>query len=267
MTITLRAGVLNSGIQQNGTEFLTVDTSNNATLSNNLTVTGNTILGDASTDTLNVGNGGLVKDASGNVGIGTATPASKLEVAGELRVYPSTTPAVIRFGVSAVEKGKLAVDSSSNMLFETAGTERMRVTSAGGVSFGATGTAVGTTGQVLVSQGDAAPVWTATSGISAGIGVNQTYSAPTRVYSTTYTNSGTKPIFIIVSGNNTTINVSGVMALVVNSVTIATAKTGASGSGWTAGGAQSVVSGVIPVGGTYSVIPTSSTLASWYELA
>ena len=40
MTITLRAGVLNSGIQQNGAEFLTVDTSNNATLSNNLTVTG-----------------------------------------------------------------------------------------------------------------------------------------------------------------------------------------------------------------------------------
>ena len=36
-----------------------------------LTTTGNTILGDASTDTLNVGNGGLVKDASGNVGIGT----------------------------------------------------------------------------------------------------------------------------------------------------------------------------------------------------
>ena len=103
--------------------------------------------------------------------------------------------------------------------------------------------------------------------LNAGIGVNQTYSAPTRVYSTTYTNSGTKPIFIIVSGNNTTINVSGVMALVVNSVTIATAKTGASGSGWAAGGAQSVVSGVIPVGGTYSVTPTSSTLQSWYELS
>ena len=36
-----------------------------------VTTTGNTILGNASTDTLNVGNGGLVKDASGNVGIGT----------------------------------------------------------------------------------------------------------------------------------------------------------------------------------------------------
>ena len=34
-----------------------------------LTSTGNTVLGDASTDTLNVGNGGLIKDASGNVGV------------------------------------------------------------------------------------------------------------------------------------------------------------------------------------------------------
>jgi hypothetical protein len=45
-----------------------------------LTTTGNTILGDATTDTLNVGNGGLVKDASGNVGIGTSSPAGKLSV-------------------------------------------------------------------------------------------------------------------------------------------------------------------------------------------
>jgi hypothetical protein len=45
------------------------------TVQGNLTTTGNTILGDASTDTLNVGNGGLVKDASGNVGIGV-TPSA-----------------------------------------------------------------------------------------------------------------------------------------------------------------------------------------------
>jgi hypothetical protein len=40
-----------------------------------LTANGNVILGDASTDTLNVGNGGLVKDASGNVGIGVTPKA------------------------------------------------------------------------------------------------------------------------------------------------------------------------------------------------
>ena len=38
-------------------------------------INGNTILGDASTDTLNVGNGGLIKDASGNLGIG-GTPSA-----------------------------------------------------------------------------------------------------------------------------------------------------------------------------------------------
>ena len=42
-----------------------------------LSATGNVTLGDASTDTLNVGNGGLVKDASGNVGVGVTPSAWK----------------------------------------------------------------------------------------------------------------------------------------------------------------------------------------------
>jgi hypothetical protein len=40
-----------------------------------LSATGNVTLGDASTDTLNVGNGGLIKDASGNLGVGV-TPSA-----------------------------------------------------------------------------------------------------------------------------------------------------------------------------------------------
>lgn len=40
-----------------------------------LTTTGNTVLGNASTDTLNVGNGGIVKDASNNIGLGV-TPSA-----------------------------------------------------------------------------------------------------------------------------------------------------------------------------------------------
>jgi hypothetical protein len=57
-------GITTPGLTNTGTETIV-----------NLTTTGNTILGDASTDTLNVGNGGLVKDASGNLGLGV-TPSA-----------------------------------------------------------------------------------------------------------------------------------------------------------------------------------------------
>jgi hypothetical protein len=76
-----------------------------------LTSTGNTILGDASTDTLNVGNGGLVKDASGNVLMGTA----------------SATVGGTNYGTLALAGGRLVVnrnvDGSDSVLqvFGTAG--------------------------------------------------------------------------------------------------------------------------------------------------
>ena len=48
-------------------------------------------------------------------------------------------------------------------------TERMRLTSAGGLSFGSSGTAYGTTGQVLTSNGNAPPSWEdASGGITTG---------------------------------------------------------------------------------------------------
>jgi hypothetical protein len=86
-------GITTPGLTNTGTETIV-----------NLTTTGNTILGDASTDTLNVGNGGLVKDASGNVGIGTASPSGKLHVAGssgQLRISGSgyvVNPAELTLG-------------------------------------------------------------------------------------------------------------------------------------------------------------------------
>jgi hypothetical protein len=46
------------------------------------TTTGNTVLGDATTDTLTVGVTGIVKNSSGNVGIGTSSPSQKLSVLG-----------------------------------------------------------------------------------------------------------------------------------------------------------------------------------------
>ncbi len=53
----------------------------------------------------------------------------------------------------------------------TSGTERMTITSEGGISFGSTGTAYGGAGQVLTSAGNAPPTWTTpTTGTVTGSG-------------------------------------------------------------------------------------------------
>ena len=71
MTIVLdgTTGITTPGLTNTGTETIV-----------SLTTTGNTTLGDATSDTLTVGVTGIVKDASGNVGIGTASPNAKLNV-------------------------------------------------------------------------------------------------------------------------------------------------------------------------------------------
>ena len=49
-------------------------------------------------------------------------------------------------------------------------TERMRITSAGGVSFGSSGTAFGSSGQILMSNGDAAPTYVSSGNTTANVG-------------------------------------------------------------------------------------------------
>jgi hypothetical protein len=71
LTSTKFAGALNGSLGAT-TPSTVVATTISGT---DLTTTGNTILGNASTDTLNVGNGDLIKDASGNVLIGSASNA------------------------------------------------------------------------------------------------------------------------------------------------------------------------------------------------
>jgi hypothetical protein len=50
----------------------------------------------------------------------------------------------------------------------TAAVEAMRITSAGGISFGSSGTAYGTSGQVLTSAGNASPTWATPSTVNNG---------------------------------------------------------------------------------------------------
>lgn len=129
--------------------------------------------------TLN-GTGPIVFDSSGNVGIGTNSPSYKLDVKdGAIRVYNSAgTDADLRFANNASTAGKITY-TSQDMAFFTAGSERMRITSSGGVSFGSSGTAYGTSGQVLQSNGNAAPSWTTISATGALIRAPQILTSGT----------------------------------------------------------------------------------------
>jgi len=75
-TATYSGGTANGVAYLNGSKVLT--TGSGLTYDGTtFATTGNTTLGDASTDTLNVGNGGLIKDANGNVGVGVTPSAWK----------------------------------------------------------------------------------------------------------------------------------------------------------------------------------------------
>ena len=69
-------------------------------------------------------------------------------------------------GSNVTTAGNLS--SASSLSLQTNSTERIRITSNGGVSFGSSGTAFGTSGQVLQSNGDATPTWiTLTGGVTS----------------------------------------------------------------------------------------------------
>ena len=123
---------------------------------------------------------------SGNVGIG-GTPARKLDVYGGSRFLQdtaATTGAIVLRQNSgdtvgayiqwvnnsnSAEKGWLTVDTSSNMLFATGSTERMRVDSSGNVAIG---TSTTTGGRLTVSgnaQVTSLGVGTAASGVTGEI--------------------------------------------------------------------------------------------------
>jgi hypothetical protein len=74
-----------------------------------------------------------------------------------------TSPSLTNAGTLA-----LSATGANYMTASTNGTERLRITSNGGISFGASGTAYGSSGQILQSNGDAAPTWVANTGISTG---------------------------------------------------------------------------------------------------
>jgi hypothetical protein len=109
-----------------------------------LTTTGNTILGNASTDTLNVGNGGLVKDASGNVGIGASNLSGRLNInsnsASSVNIEfdtTSTLSAILSYNRNTSTYAQFNFRGSI-FTFSPSDVERVRIHNSGGVSIGNT---------------------------------------------------------------------------------------------------------------------------------
>ena len=132
-TVTLPAAATAGGatiVSTTGSQTLT-----NKTLTNPVI---NGFTGD--TSVINVGSGQIYKDASGNVGIGTASPGEKLSIAGAANVYASLlSTGGIKAQLNAADAtGAGAIGTVTNHPFrlETNNTERMRITAAGDVGIG-----------------------------------------------------------------------------------------------------------------------------------
>ena len=154
------AGLIDSALTSGRVTYAT--TSGELTDSANLTFNGTTLTANtigAFTLSGTIAGGG---NQINNVIIGTSTP-----LAGYFTTLSATTslttPSVTNAGTLA-----LSATGANYMTASTNSTERMRITSNGGVSFGSSGTAYGTSGQVLTSNGDAAPTWQTASGITTG---------------------------------------------------------------------------------------------------
>lgn len=152
------------------------------------------------------GSSRLAIDLNGNIGFGTNTPSALAHIAkSEITAYSGTatdgqlalgsTMLIQQTGGSNTAIAQLVFQPRSgyayNRIVSSGGsapfmtlvvnnTERVRVTSAGGVSFGSTGTAYGTAGQILQSNGNAPPTWVTSSGGGGGTTTTGTALAYTR---------------------------------------------------------------------------------------
>jgi hypothetical protein len=109
-----------------------------------------------------------VLDSSGNLGIGTTSPASfgRFAVSGTTALINNS---ILRFYNSGNSNWSVidnpATDGTAPLRFQTGAGEVARFINSGALSFGSTGTAYGSSGQVLTSAGaGGVPTWETAGG-------------------------------------------------------------------------------------------------------
>jgi hypothetical protein len=115
------------------------------------------------TGVVNLGSGQFYKDASGNIGIGTSSPATKLNVSNGAIRLSSTYE--LGWGDNSVY---LSANSSSGfMQFVTSSLERMRIDSSGNVGIGTSNPIMNSSGTVCHINNSSSSAW-ATSHYTTG---------------------------------------------------------------------------------------------------
>ena len=143
--------------------------------------------------------------------------------------------------------------------FTTLSASSLTLSSALNKSYGGTGlTSAGSAGNILTSDGTN---WT--SAAPVGLGVGQTWQDLTssRASNTTYTNSTSKPIVVMVYMTTTYPN-SSYATFTVGSVTLTSFYVYSGASGFSCAGAYQVI---VPPGSTYKIVYSSSNQFFWYE--
>lgn len=147
------------------------------TITGALTANGNVTLGDASTDTLNVGNGGLIKDASGNLGLGV-TPSGW----SGFKVFESTSGNSVYFGSSQASLGSNAYNDGAGWKYKTTAPAGLFTNVQGSyawytASSGTAGNAISLTQSLAIEKAKSLALEGATSQSGTGITFPATQSA------------------------------------------------------------------------------------------
>ena len=122
----------------------------------------------ASTNTINVGSGQIVKESSGNVGISVTPALFKLQVGGDIALTDTSS---LHFATAGgTIRSSILGDSSQNLKFQTVGTEHLRIDSSGKVLVGTTSNDTG--GRLEVKQASS----------ETGIGIQSSGTDDSKLY-------------------------------------------------------------------------------------